>query len=63
VDYPLDGRDNGDDDDGDSSRDEAHDEDEDDKDEDDEDEHIAPADSTIAAPLMSLFSHLREQSL
>ncbi|GJY07395.1 hypothetical protein Tco_0374449 [Tanacetum coccineum] len=53
VDYPMDGGDNGDDDDGDSSGDDA-DEDEDDEDEDDEDEeeeHIAPADSTIAAPV------------
>ncbi|GJV51980.1 hypothetical protein Tco_1447721 [Tanacetum coccineum] len=44
-------RDNGDDDDGDSSGDDA-DEDEDDVDEDDEEEeHIALADSTIAAPV------------
>ncbi|GJU98413.1 hypothetical protein Tco_1327684 [Tanacetum coccineum] len=55
VDYPMDGGDNGDDDDGDSSGDDA-DEDEDDEDEDDEDEeeeeeHIAPADSTIVAPI------------
>ncbi|GJX10605.1 hypothetical protein Tco_0200464 [Tanacetum coccineum] len=53
VDYPMDGGDNGDDDDGDSSRDDA-DEEEDDEDEDDEDEeeeHIAPTDSTIAAPI------------
>ncbi|GJS09810.1 putative reverse transcriptase domain-containing protein [Tanacetum coccineum] len=52
VDYPMDGGDNGDDDDGDSSRDDAHDEDEDDEDdEDEEEEHIALADSTIAAPV------------
>ncbi|GJZ08281.1 hypothetical protein Tco_0542564 [Tanacetum coccineum] len=56
VDYPMDGGDNGDDDDGDSSRDDT-DEDEVDEDEDDEDdemeeeEHIAPADSTIVAPV------------
>ncbi|GJU98664.1 hypothetical protein Tco_1327935 [Tanacetum coccineum] len=55
VDYPMDGGDIGDDDDGDSSGDDA-DEDEDDEDEDDEDEeeeegHIAPADSTMAAPI------------
>ncbi|GKA93448.1 hypothetical protein Tco_0815434 [Tanacetum coccineum] len=54
VDYPMDGGDDGDDDDSDSSRDDAHDEDEDDKHEDDKDEedkHIAPADSTIVAPI------------
>ncbi|GKA31276.1 reverse transcriptase domain-containing protein [Tanacetum coccineum] len=55
VDYPMDGGDDGDDDDGDSSGDDA-DEDEDDEDEDDEDEeeeeeHLAPADSTIVAPV------------
>ncbi|GKC45958.1 hypothetical protein Tco_1063680 [Tanacetum coccineum] len=54
IDYPMDGGDNRDDDDGDSSRDNA-DEDEDDEDDDDKDEeeeeHIAPADSTIAAPV------------
>ncbi|GKD60661.1 hypothetical protein Tco_1298170, partial [Tanacetum coccineum] len=53
VDYPIDG---GDDEDGDSSRDDANDEDEDDEDEDEDDEdeeeeHIAPADSTIVAPV------------
>ncbi|GKD03745.1 hypothetical protein Tco_1178719, partial [Tanacetum coccineum] len=51
VDYPMDG---GDDDDGGSSRDDANDEDEDDEDEDEEEEeeeHIAPADSTIVAPV------------
>ncbi|GKC94579.1 hypothetical protein Tco_1160021, partial [Tanacetum coccineum] len=42
VDYPMDG---GDDDDGDSSRDDANDED------GEEEEHIAPADSTIVAPV------------
>ncbi|GKG34475.1 hypothetical protein Tco_0437171, partial [Tanacetum coccineum] len=50
VDYHMD---EGDDDDGNSSGDDA-DEDEDDEDEDDEDEeeeHIAPADSTIVAPV------------
>ncbi|GKB02674.1 hypothetical protein Tco_0830763 [Tanacetum coccineum] len=50
VDYPMDGGDDGDDDDGDSSRDDANDEDEDDEDEEEE-EHIAPADSTIVAPV------------
>ncbi|GKB73254.1 hypothetical protein Tco_0934666, partial [Tanacetum coccineum] len=49
VDYPMDGRDNEDDDDGDSSRDDV-DEDEDEDDDEDE-EHIALADSTIAAPV------------
>ncbi|GKF49394.1 hypothetical protein Tco_0142645, partial [Tanacetum coccineum] len=49
VDYPMDGGDDIDDDDGDSSRDDANYEDEDDEDEEEE-EHIAPADSTIAAP-------------
>ncbi|GKF69081.1 hypothetical protein Tco_0202138, partial [Tanacetum coccineum] len=59
VDYPMDGGDNGDDDDGDSSGDDAN-KDEDDEDEDDEDKeeeeegHIAPADSTIAAPIDEL---------
>ncbi|GJV43266.1 hypothetical protein Tco_1427802 [Tanacetum coccineum] len=52
VDYPMDGGDDGDDDDGDSSRDDANDEDEDDEDEEEEEEeHIAPADSTIVAPV------------
>ncbi|GKE69037.1 hypothetical protein Tco_1527109 [Tanacetum coccineum] len=53
VDYPMDGGDDGDDDDGDSSRDDANDEDEDDEDEDEEkeEEHLAPADSTIVAPV------------
>ncbi|GJY15054.1 hypothetical protein Tco_0385476 [Tanacetum coccineum] len=54
VDYPMDGGDDGDDDGGDSSGDDT-DEDEDDEDEDDEDEeeeeHLAPADSTIVAPV------------
>ncbi|GKE04876.1 hypothetical protein Tco_1396894 [Tanacetum coccineum] len=55
VDYPMDSGDNGDDDDGDSSGDDT-DEDEDDEDKDEEEEeeeeeHIAPADSTIAAPV------------
>ncbi|GJR01162.1 hypothetical protein Tco_0524146 [Tanacetum coccineum] len=49
VDYPMDGGDNGDDDDGDSSGDDA-DEDEDDEDKEEE-KHIAPTDSTIAAPV------------
>ncbi|GKF93684.1 hypothetical protein Tco_0283384, partial [Tanacetum coccineum] len=49
----MDGGDDGDDDDGDSSRDDA-DEDQDDENEDDKDEeeeHLAPADSTIVAPV------------
>ncbi|GKG41272.1 hypothetical protein Tco_0470484, partial [Tanacetum coccineum] len=46
VDYPMDGGDDGDDDDGDSSRDDANNEDE-----EEEEEHIAPADSTIVAPV------------
>ncbi|GJX83624.1 putative reverse transcriptase domain-containing protein, partial [Tanacetum coccineum] len=50
VDYPIDGGDDGDDDDSDSSRDDANDEDEDNEDEEEE-EHIAPADSTIVAPV------------
>ncbi|GKE31192.1 hypothetical protein Tco_1450514, partial [Tanacetum coccineum] len=52
VNYPMDGGDNGDDDDGDSSGDDA-DEDKDDEDDEDEEEeeHIAPVDSTIAAPV------------
>ncbi|GKG09505.1 hypothetical protein Tco_0338251, partial [Tanacetum coccineum] len=62
VDYPMDGGDDGDDDDVDSSGDDARDEDEDEEDEEDEEEE-APADSTIAYLLMSLFSHLRDQSL
>ncbi|GKD34861.1 hypothetical protein Tco_1250370, partial [Tanacetum coccineum] len=49
VDYPMDGGDNGDDDDGHSSGDDA-DEDEDDEDKEEE-KHIAPTDSTIAAPV------------
>ncbi|GKA11948.1 hypothetical protein Tco_0691494, partial [Tanacetum coccineum] len=55
VDYPMDGGDNGDDDNGDSSGDDADGEDGDNEDEDEEEEeeeeHIAPADSTIAAPV------------
>ncbi|GKE74465.1 hypothetical protein Tco_1536506 [Tanacetum coccineum] len=52
VDYPMDGGDDGDDDDGDSSRDDANDEDEDDEDEEEEEEeYIAPANSTIVAPV------------
>ncbi|GKA44061.1 hypothetical protein Tco_0736785 [Tanacetum coccineum] len=52
VDYPMDGGDDGDDDDCDSSRDDTNDEDEDDEDEEEEEEeHIAPADSTIVAPV------------
>ncbi|GJX08986.1 putative reverse transcriptase domain-containing protein [Tanacetum coccineum] len=43
VDYPMDRGDDGDDNDGDSSRDDAN--------EDEEEEHIAPADSTIVAPV------------
>ncbi|GKE62073.1 hypothetical protein Tco_1512440, partial [Tanacetum coccineum] len=49
VDYPMDRGDEGDDDDGDSSRDDANDEDEDEEEE--EEEHIAPANSTIVAPV------------
>ncbi|GKC23264.1 hypothetical protein Tco_1025414, partial [Tanacetum coccineum] len=45
VDYPMDGGDDGDDDDGDSSGDNAN------EDEEEEEGHIAPADSTIAAPV------------
>ncbi|GJV03446.1 hypothetical protein Tco_1337015 [Tanacetum coccineum] len=50
VDYPMDG---GDDDDDDSSRDDANDEDEDEEDKEDKEEevHIAPADTTIVAPI------------
>ncbi|GJW59076.1 hypothetical protein Tco_0105807 [Tanacetum coccineum] len=53
VDYPMDGGDDGDDDDDDSSRDDANDEDEDEEDEEDKEEevHIAPADTTIVAPV------------
>ncbi|GKF93145.1 hypothetical protein Tco_0279864, partial [Tanacetum coccineum] len=53
ADYPMDRGDDGDDDDGDSSRDDANDEDEDDDDDEEkeEEEHIAPADSTIVAPV------------
>ncbi|GJU63255.1 putative reverse transcriptase domain-containing protein [Tanacetum coccineum] len=52
VDYPMDGRDDGDDDDGNSSGDDAdgEDEDEEDEDEEEEEEHLAPADSTIVIP-------------
>ncbi|GKF89319.1 hypothetical protein Tco_0263282, partial [Tanacetum coccineum] len=53
VDYPMDDGDNGDDD-GDSFGDDADEDDEDEDDEDEEEEeeeHIAPADSTIAAPI------------
>ncbi|GJV44584.1 hypothetical protein Tco_1429120 [Tanacetum coccineum] len=60
VDYSMDGGDDGDDDDGDSSGDDANededdenedDENEDDEDEKEEEEHLAPADSTIVAPV------------
>ncbi|GJX35817.1 hypothetical protein Tco_0247374 [Tanacetum coccineum] len=55
VNYPMDGGDDGDDDDGDSSRDDADededDENQDDKDEEEKEEHLAPADSTIVAPV------------
>nr|GEV11346.1 hypothetical protein [Tanacetum cinerariifolium] len=50
VDYPIDGRDDGDDDDGDSFRDDTDDEDEDEEDEDeegDEEEHLALADAAV----------------
>ncbi|GKB81123.1 hypothetical protein Tco_0948018, partial [Tanacetum coccineum] len=50
VDYPMDEGDDGDDDDGDSTRYDA-DEDKDDEDEEEEEEHLAPADSTIVAPV------------
>ncbi|GJW08365.1 hypothetical protein Tco_1570788, partial [Tanacetum coccineum] len=56
IDYPMDGGDDGDDDDR-SGDDADEDEDEDDEDEDDEDEEkeeeekLAPADSTIVAPV------------
>ncbi|GJY64671.1 hypothetical protein Tco_0466131 [Tanacetum coccineum] len=63
VDYHMDGGDDGDDDDGDSSRDDTDGEDEDDKDEEEEEEHLAPATLLLLYLLMSLFSHLREQSL
>ncbi|GJZ69737.1 hypothetical protein Tco_0633287 [Tanacetum coccineum] len=63
VDYPMDRGDDGDDDDGDSSGDDADGEDEDDEEEEEEEEHLAPADSAIVYLLMSLFSHLREQSM
>ncbi|GJW29962.1 hypothetical protein Tco_0046837 [Tanacetum coccineum] len=46
VDYPMDRGDDGDDNDGDSSRDDANEDEE-----DEEEEHIAPADSTIVAPV------------
>ncbi|GJR09718.1 hypothetical protein Tco_0792370 [Tanacetum coccineum] len=48
VDYPIDGRDDGDDDDDDSSGDDADDEDKDDEDE--EEEHLAPTDSAVVVP-------------
>ncbi|GJS94979.1 hypothetical protein Tco_0801947 [Tanacetum coccineum] len=49
--------------DGDSSGDDANDEDEDDEDEEEEEEHIAPADSTIVAPVDEPVFPPREQSL
>ncbi|GKE08552.1 hypothetical protein Tco_1412103, partial [Tanacetum coccineum] len=55
VNYPIDGGDDGDDDDGDSSGDDANGEDEDDEDEEEE-EHLAPADSAIVVPVMSLIT-------
>nr|GEW20983.1 hypothetical protein [Tanacetum cinerariifolium] len=58
VDYPMDGGDDIDDNDGDSSGDDTDDEDED-EDEEEEEERLAPA----LYLLMSLFPHLREQSL
>ncbi|GKD68337.1 hypothetical protein Tco_1322427, partial [Tanacetum coccineum] len=60
VDYPIDGREDGDDDDGGSHGDDADDEDEDEEDEDKEDEeeeeHLAPADSPIVVPTVELVS-------
>ncbi|GKB51306.1 putative reverse transcriptase domain-containing protein [Tanacetum coccineum] len=58
--YPMDG---GDDDDGDSSRDDANYEDEDDDEVEEEEEHLASVTLLLLYLLMSLFSHLREQSL
>ncbi|GJY09864.1 hypothetical protein Tco_0378049 [Tanacetum coccineum] len=59
VDYPMDGGEDGDDDDGDSHGDDADDEDEDEEDEDEEDEeeeeeHLAPADSAIVVPTITV---------
>ncbi|GJR96117.1 hypothetical protein Tco_0268291 [Tanacetum coccineum] len=56
IDYPMEGGDDRDDDDGNSFRDDA---DDGDKDEEEEEEHLAPADSAVIVPLLSLFSHLR----
>ncbi|GKG10899.1 hypothetical protein Tco_0342299, partial [Tanacetum coccineum] len=61
IDYPMDGGEDGDDDDGDSHGDDADDDDEDEDDEDEEDEeeeeqHLALADSAIAAPTVELVS-------
>ncbi|GJX09210.1 hypothetical protein Tco_0199069 [Tanacetum coccineum] len=54
VDYPIDGGEDGDDDDGDSSRDDAEDEDEDEEDEEEVEEHLAPADSVVVVPTVSI---------
>ncbi|GJZ49275.1 hypothetical protein Tco_0603465 [Tanacetum coccineum] len=51
VDYPMDGGDDGDDDDGDSSGDNTNEDEDDEDDEEEEEGHIAPANSTIAAPV------------
>ncbi|GJV62475.1 hypothetical protein Tco_1468575 [Tanacetum coccineum] len=61
VDYPMDGREDGDDDDGGSHGDDADDEDEDEEDEDGEDEeeeeeHLAPTDSAVVVPTVELVS-------
>nr|GEZ12412.1 hypothetical protein [Tanacetum cinerariifolium] len=56
VDYPMDGGDDGDDDDDDSSRDDADDKDEDEEDKKEEEEHLAPTDSAVVIPLMSLIT-------
>nr|GEX94060.1 putative reverse transcriptase domain-containing protein [Tanacetum cinerariifolium] len=53
VDYPMDGRDDGDDDDSDSSGDDADDKDEDEG-EEEEEEHLALADSAVVIPTIEL---------
>ncbi|GJS04409.1 hypothetical protein Tco_0320917 [Tanacetum coccineum] len=50
VDYPMDGRDDGDDDDDNLSGDDVNDEDEDDDDKGEEEEHLALADSAVVVP-------------
>ncbi|GJU36777.1 hypothetical protein Tco_1185131 [Tanacetum coccineum] len=62
VDYPMEGGYEGNDDDGYSFEDDADDGDAEDEDEEEED-HLAPTDSDVVVPLLSLFPHLREQSL